>query len=52
VERYERLSKKLDLAVTGGSDFHGATKPSHALGTGVKGNLSIPREVLDRLRAR
>jgi predicted metal-dependent phosphoesterase TrpH len=52
VERYERLAKKLDLAVTGGSDFHGAMKPAHALGTGVKNNLNIPREVLDRLRRR
>jgi len=52
VERYERLAKKLDLAVTGGSDFHGTIKPRHALGTGVKHNLNIPREVLDRLRKR
>lgn len=50
VERYERLAKKLDLAVTGGSDFHGTMKPGHALGTGVKNNLNIPRGVLDRLR--
>ena len=52
IERYDRLAKKLDLAITGGSDFHGAAKPGHALGTGVRGNLNIPREVLDRLRAR
>jgi len=52
IERYDRLAKKLDLAITGGSDFHGAAKPGHALGTGIRGNLNIPREVLDRLRAR
>jgi 3',5'-nucleoside bisphosphate phosphatase len=52
IERYERLAKKLDLAITGGSDFHGGTKPGHALGTGVKGNLNIPKDVLDQLRAR
>jgi predicted metal-dependent phosphoesterase TrpH len=51
-ERYECLAKKLDLAVTGGSDFHGAVKPRHALGTGIKHNLNIPRELLDRLRKR
>jgi predicted metal-dependent phosphoesterase TrpH len=52
IERYERLAKKLDLAITGGSDFHGGAKPGHALGTGVRGNLNIPRDVLDRLRER
>ena len=52
IERYDRLARKLDLAITGGSDFHGGTKPGHALGTGVKGNLNIPKAVLDRLRER
>lgn len=45
------LAQSYGLAVTGGSDFHGEAKPGVALGTGLAGNLSIPREVLDRLRA-
>ena len=50
VERYARLAKMLDLAVTGGSDFHGAAKPGIALGTGFQGNLNVPRSVLEKLR--
>ena len=42
---------KLDLLVTGGSDFHGANKPQISLGTG-HGNLNIPKSVLNDLRAR
>jgi predicted metal-dependent phosphoesterase TrpH len=51
VESYLDLARRLDLAVTGGSDFHGAHKPGIALGRGYEGNLNIPRSVLDRLRA-
>jgi predicted metal-dependent phosphoesterase TrpH len=49
--RYLNLAGRLDLAVTGGSDFHGANKPGIQLGRGSNGNLDIPRAVLDRLRA-
>jgi predicted metal-dependent phosphoesterase TrpH len=52
VERYAALAKKLDLAVSGGSDFHGAAKPHIHLGTGLNGNLNVPREVLDNLISR
>lgn len=51
VERYLDLARRLDLAVTGGSDFHGANKPRIELGRGYEGNLCIPRSVLDNLRA-
>lgn len=44
------LASAFDLAVTGGSDFHGDAKPGVELGTGLNNNLSIPREVLERLR--
>jgi predicted metal-dependent phosphoesterase TrpH len=50
VRRYLGIAKKYDLAVTGGSDFHGDAKPQVALGTGRNGNLDIPRSVLDALR--
>jgi 3',5'-nucleoside bisphosphate phosphatase len=48
---YLALAKKLNLAVTGGSDFHGAAKPHIRLGSGHNGNLNIPLRVLDELRA-
>ena len=50
VERYLDLARRLDLAVTGGSDFHGANKPRIELGRGFEGNLCVPRSVLDNLR--
>lgn len=50
VERYAGLAKKFDLAITGGSDFHGAAKPNISLGTGLGGTLNVPRAVLDDLR--
>ncbi|MCS6953490.1 MAG: PHP domain-containing protein [Bryobacterales bacterium] len=52
VARFLDLAQRYGLAVTGGSDFHGAAKPNIELGTGLGGNLSIPRSVLDALRAR
>lgn len=52
VARFLDLAQRYGLAVTGGSDFHGDAKPNIELGTGLRGNLSIPRSVLDQLRAR
>lgn len=40
-----KLAKKMDLFYTGGSDFHGASKPHIDLGTGC-GNLSVQKEIL------
>lgn len=51
VELYLGLAKQYGLLVTGGSDFHGAVKPGVKLGTGSDGNLRVPREVLERLKA-
>jgi 3',5'-nucleoside bisphosphate phosphatase len=50
VKQYLSLAQHYGLAVTGGSDFHGANKPRIRLGSGLNGNLDIPRSVLDRLR--
>lgn len=47
--RYLALSKKLDLVVTGGSDFHGLTKPDIAVGTG-RGGLSVSSKLLAPLQ--
>lgn len=52
VGRYIGYAKKYDLAITGGSDFHGDIKPNIALGTGRHGNVQVPRSVLDALRRR
>jgi predicted metal-dependent phosphoesterase TrpH len=51
MERYAGIARKYNLAVTGGSDFHGEVKPQISLGTGYNGNLNIPKSVLDQLRA-
>lgn len=49
----ERLMKKFaadnHLLVSGGSDFHGATKPAIRLGTG-HGNLCIPYSILENIK--
>jgi hypothetical protein len=49
-ERYQWIARRYDLAVTGGSDFHGDAKPGVNLGTGRNGNVTVPNKVLDRLR--
>ena len=46
-----RLAEKNRLLISGGSDFHGTTKPSIRLGSG-KGNLRIPYSVLEALKMR
>lgn len=47
---YLSLAERHQLAATGGSDFHGANKPTISLGTGKKGNLHVPDSVLEQLR--
>lgn len=44
------IAHEYGLCESGGSDFHGGRKPDIALGTG-KGNLAIPYEFLERLKA-
>ena len=48
---YLRLADELKLLPTGGSDFHGAVKPGVKLGTGLRNNIRVPREFLERMRA-
>ena len=50
-EQYLQLAAQHGLLVTGGSDFHGAVKPEIHLGTGRGGNLKVPEDVVDRLKA-
>lgn len=49
-ERYQLLARRYDMAVTGGSDFHGEIKPEVKLGAGKNGNVAVPNKVLDRLK--
>lgn len=44
------LAAKYNLAISGGSDFHGSNKPKLDLGTGY-GSLYVPYEVLSKLKA-
>lgn len=46
-----RIANKYGLAISGGSDFHGANKPHLSIGTG-KGNLKIPYTILEQLEER
>jgi len=48
---YLSLAKRYDLRVTGGSDFHGAVKPGVTLGRGCNGNLHIPDDLVEKLKA-
>ncbi len=50
VERYRGIAQKYGLAMSGGSDFHGDAKPKVALGTGVNGNVNVPKSILEKLR--
>jgi predicted metal-dependent phosphoesterase TrpH len=47
---YQSLASQYRLTITGGSDFHGANKPSIDLGTGYRKNLAVPYSVLEGLR--
>jgi predicted metal-dependent phosphoesterase TrpH len=48
---YLDLARRYGMLVTGGSDFHGDVKPGVKLGTGSDGNLRIPPDLLENLRA-
>jgi predicted metal-dependent phosphoesterase TrpH len=43
------IAKRLDLLVTGGSDFHGLTKPDIEVGVG-RGGLTVPATLLEPLK--
>jgi predicted metal-dependent phosphoesterase TrpH len=50
-ELYLGLAKHFGMLVTGGSDYHGAVKPGVMLGTGYGGNLHVPDDLMEALRA-
>lgn len=47
--RYLELARQLGLLMTGGSDFHGLTKPDISVGTG-RGGLKVTARLLDPLK--
>ncbi|HKQ34213.1 MAG TPA: PHP domain-containing protein [Nitrospiraceae bacterium] len=48
-EEYLDLAKQLNLLITGGSDFHGITKPDIEVGIG-RGDLKVPERLLGPLK--
>ena len=44
------LAQKYGLCISGGSDFHGSSKPGLEMATGY-GKLYIPETILDDLKA-
>lgn len=51
MRQYQALAARFQLAVTGGTDFHGAPMPDIRLGVGF-GALAVPDAVLDDLERR
>jgi 3',5'-nucleoside bisphosphate phosphatase len=49
---WQATADRHDLLVTGGSDYHGAHKPTVRLGSGTDGNVAVPEEVLASLEER
>ena len=43
-----KICDKYDKFVSGGSDFHGMTRPKTKLGTGIDDNLNIPIEKIEK----
>lgn len=43
------MANRVGLIYSGGSDFHGATKPKIDIGTGM-GKLAVPYEILEKIR--
>ncbi|MFQ5514164.1 MAG: PHP domain-containing protein [Myxococcota bacterium] len=50
-KRLRRLARRFDLVASGGSDFHGATRPGVSLGRG-RGNLALGPELYAAVTAR
>ena len=48
IKQYRQLSKRYDLLMTGGTDFHGSITPGTKMGSG-KGTLFIPYLLYEKL---
>jgi predicted metal-dependent phosphoesterase TrpH len=49
-DHYRSVAREQQLLITGGSDFHGDSKPNILVGTGY-GNLGVPADLLEPIRA-
>jgi predicted metal-dependent phosphoesterase TrpH len=49
-DRFRSIAREQALLMTGGSDFHGESKPEILVGTGY-GNLKVPLELLEEIQA-
>jgi predicted metal-dependent phosphoesterase TrpH len=49
-DRFRSIAREQALLMTGGSDFHGESKPDILVGTGY-GNLKVPLELLEEIQA-
>lgn len=49
-EKARSIAHEFGILSSGGSDFHGAAKPTVKLGTGIDGNVAVPMELLEALR--
>jgi predicted metal-dependent phosphoesterase TrpH len=50
-DKYLNLARRLELLPTGGSDYHGPSKPDVSLGRGM-GDLAVPYQFLDDMKKR
>ena len=50
IDLYLSFAKKLDMAVSGGSDYHAAYHPEIALGKGRRADFFVPYSCLENLR--
>jgi hypothetical protein len=48
-EKARDVCRRFGICESGGSDYHGTTKPTSALGKG-RGNLQIPYEFYEKLK--
>ena len=46
-----KLTRDAGMIPTGGSDYHGTYKSDVLLGTAATGDLRVPDEILDELKA-
>ena len=40
------FAKKYNKFVSGGTDYHGLTKPNISLGTGINNNVDMPKDFI------
>ena len=53
INYYKKIAEKYGLLISGGSDFHGKSKPEINIGTGINNNLKIKRlSLIDEIRKR